>query len=396
MREPKKEKNGKPRSSPWQTTPVANLVRYEPSGAYYARLRVAGKLVWKKLDTDVFSVAKQRLPDFVKEQRQGVEREKEITAGKMTFGDALAIYKQRLAGNPKLKPGAKLYREKCIATLLDTWPGIEQIDIRKIRKDDCLSWAAKLTKPCKHAPKGYSPSVYNNTVGTLRQVLDLAIEKGALYNNVANAISKQKPRQKKLTLPTQKQFEAWVKQIRTAGAWCSQDCGDFVEFISYGGFRKGEAAHVTFADCDFQNDRIRVYGDPETRTKNGEFRTVPMIPEMKELLARIKERRGDVLPSSAVLNVNECQTAMDNARGRVEGMPRLTHHDLRHFFATKCIESGVDIPTVSRWLGHKDGGALAMKTYGHLRDEHSTAMAAKVSFRKPANVVELAKGAANE
>jgi hypothetical protein len=40
----------------------------------------------------------------------------------------------------------------------------------------------------------------------------------------------------------------------------------------------------------------------------------------------------------------------------------------------------VDIPTVSRWLGHKDGGALAMKTYGHLRDQHSTNMAQKVIF----------------
>jgi hypothetical protein len=40
----------------------------------------------------------------------------------------------------------------------------------------------------------------------------------------------------------------------------------------------------------------------------------------------------------------------------------------------------VDIPTVSRWLGHKDGGALAMKVYGHLRDQHSSAMAQKVSF----------------
>jgi hypothetical protein len=26
-------------------------------------------------------------------------------------------------------------------------------------------------------------------------------------------------------------------------------------------------------------------------------------------------------------------------------------------------ESGADIPTVSRWLGHKDGGPLAMKVY---------------------------------
>jgi integrase len=53
---------------------------------------------------------------------------------------------------------------------------------------------------------------------------------------------------------------------------------------------------------------------------------------------------------------------------------------LRHLFATRCIESGVDIPTVSRWLGHKDGGALAMKTYGHLRREHSIAQAQRVSF----------------
>jgi hypothetical protein len=53
---------------------------------------------------------------------------------------------------------------------------------------------------------------------------------------------------------------------------------------------------------------------------------------------------------------------------------------LRHLFATRCIESGVDIPTVSRWLGHKDGGALAMKVYGHLRNQHSASMAKLVSF----------------
>lgn len=59
---------------------------------------------------------------------------------------------------------------------------------------------------------------------------------------------------------------------------------------------------------------------------------------------------------------------------------KLTHHDLRHLFATRCIESGVDIPTVARWLGHKDGGALAMKVDGHLRNQHSQEMAKKVRF----------------
>jgi hypothetical protein len=40
----------------------------------------------------------------------------------------------------------------------------------------------------------------------------------------------------------------------------------------------------------------------------------------------------------------------------------------------------VDIPTVSRWLGHKDGGALAMRVYGHLRQEHSISAIQKVIF----------------
>jgi integrase len=49
------------------------------------------------------------------------------------------------------------------------------------------------------------------------------------------------------------------------------------------------------------------------------------------------------------------------------GVPAIHPSRLPAFFATTCIESGVDIPTVSRRLGHKDGGALAMKRNGHLR-----------------------------
>jgi integrase len=55
-------------------------------------------------------------------------------------------------------------------------------------------------------------------------------------------------------------------------------------------------------------------------------------------------------------------------------------HDLRYLFASCCLETGVDIPSVSRWLGHRDGGALCMKTSGYLRDDHSTNEAKKVAF----------------
>ena len=105
-----------------------------------------------------------------------------------------------------------------------------------------------------------------------------------------------------------------------------------------------------------------------------------MIPDMQRLLERIQgEHPKKEFLAAPVMRVHECQGAIDSAC-KALGITRFTHHDLRHLFATRCIESGVDIPTVSRWLGHKDGGALAMKTYGHLRDQHSTNMAQKVIF----------------
>ncbi len=73
------------------------------------------------------------------------------------------------------------------------------------------------------------------------------------------------------------------------------------------------------------------------------------------------------------------QKSIDRACNLV-GVKRITHHDLRHLFATRCHEQGMDVPTVSRRLGHQDRGALCMKTYGHLRDEHSQAQALKVAF----------------
>jgi len=58
--------------------------------------------------------------------------------------------------------------------------------------------------------------------------------------------------------------------------------------------------------------------------------------------------------------------------------------------------SGVDIPTVSLWLGHKDGGALDMKVYSHLRNQHSASMAKLVKFApNDSNIIPLTARAAN-
>ncbi len=45
---------------------------------------------------------------------------------------------------------------------------------------------------------------------------------------------------------------------------------------------------------------------------------------------------------------------------------------------TGLYASGLCIPRRQKWVFLGVGGALAMKTYGHLRDEHSVSMAKKV------------------
>lgn len=367
----------------WQKTPVANLVRHVQSGNYYARIRVRGKLIWKSLKTDRISVAKLRLGDFHKEERQRAAAHQAVARGKMTFGAALGTYRERLKGDYSLKDRSKAFREERITALLKSWPDLEQTDVARISKADCLAWAARFGQTA-------SPSAFNNTVGTLKLVLDIAVEAGARYDNPVTHIKRKRIRQKVLHLPSQDKFPELVVTIRKAdGAW-GRKCADLVEFLAYSGCRKGEAARVAGQHCDFEKGEINILGDPVTGTKNWEVRRVPMIPDMHRLLERIKSERGEKeFLANPIMQVKECQGAINSACKKMV-IARFTHHDLRHLFATRCIESGVDIPTVSRWLGHKDGGALAMKTYGHLRDQHSASMAQKVVFSETAsNMVPL-------
>ena len=53
----------------WQPTQYANIVRHVPSGIYYARLRIKGKLMWRSVKTDKISVAKTKLGDVEKEEQ---------------------------------------------------------------------------------------------------------------------------------------------------------------------------------------------------------------------------------------------------------------------------------------------------------------------------------------
>ena len=355
----------------WEKTRLQNLVRHK-SGRYYARLFLNGKEIWKSLKTSHYSVAEARLATVQKEHRERKSSAVDPDNAKMTFQQAAALHLQRLEDKVSIKSGTKKYWREVHAALLKSWPALTAIEVRKLTPASCREWAAS------HA-KTTSPTRYNNALALLRHVLDVAIESGVIYSNPASNLERKPVKPKTLELPSLSQFEAFVAEIRTAGGRDSRNCADLVEGLAFTGCRIGESKHIAWYDLSFVYDEIIVKGDPEEGTKNSQTRRIPMIPSARKLFERMRQERADEPPKAKVFLVHECQKAMDRAAKKI-GMTRITHHDLRHFFATVCIESGVDIPTVSRWLGHKDGGALAMKTYGHLRREHSTAQAQKVSF----------------
>src|SRR3984893_12615430 len=331
-----------------------------------------GKQVWQSLKTDVYSVAKAKLPGKISELRNASGRKPSVEKGKASIESLIAEYIASVKRAADIKPSTVHYREQIIIAIRKTWPGLATMAPRAVTEKACAEWAKRFSDE-------YSPTRYNNAVDTVRGILEVAIDEGLIYRSPAAKLKKRRPNTKHLELPASDKFGAIVHSVRKEGAWCSKQCGDLIEFLTFSGCRLDEAKNIKWADVE--KTGIWVHGDAEEGTKGNERRLIPIIRTMAALLKDMRETprhyRGD--REGYILAVCEAQKALTKACAAV-GAKRLTHHDLRHLFATRCIESGVDIPTVSRWLGHKDGGALAMRTYGHLRDEHSQAMAAKVSF----------------
>src|SRR5437016_5249525 len=330
----------KPRKSTktWQKTRKPNLVRHK-SGRYYARAFAGGKEVWKSLKTSHFSVAEAKLAEFLKEHRERVSNGNGEVSAKMTFGEAATIHLRNLDDNLRIKPRTRDYWRECLAALQRSWPGLNETEVRKITQTDCREWARAYGKTV-------SPTRYNNTVSVLRHVLNVAVEAGVVYSNAAAAVKRAPVRSKEITLPTIDKFNALIDEMRAGHSRDSINCADFAAGLAFTGCRVGEAREIAWRDLDFEAGEIVVRGDAKTGTKNWELRRVPLIPDARALFQRMRNERPDEPLNAKVFRVRESQKALNRACRKV-GADRITHHDLRHLFAARSIESGVDIPPVS-------------------------------------------------
>lgn len=366
-----------------ESTKVTNLVRAVESGTFYLRARINGRLVWRSLDTDSFTVAKLRLPDELKKLRLAVPPANSARASSsMTFADAVAAFKQSVNADSQLKPAAKKFKLRSELTLKRTWPEVFDMELRRVTSDACEKFLARFeggdsqfrTPNAKKVTlAGNSPTTINALISFLRQIFDVGVKAGVCYQNAAADLKRRKPRKKLLRLPNKKQFARMVAFVREGNRW-GRVSGDLMEGLAYSGMRLGEAHKLLWEHLDFERGVMTVLGEKTTDSA----RIVPMTGAFRSLVERIRTQNRHK-PSDRVFQGNECRESLAKACKAV-GVARMTHHDLRHLFATTCVESGVEVTTLSKWLGHADGGALAMKTYYHLSPAHSVEAVKKVQF----------------
>ena len=357
----------------WRSFPkVPNLLQYVVAGTYYARCKVKGKPIRASLETDVFTTAKLRLPDKLKELR----KPKAVVG---TFADGRLQFERQTNSDHTLAELSKVYRLRCVACLLKSWPGLDNLKVDTITEQATRDWAARYAQQ-------YAPQFFNNSLNVLRQIFALAGL--GRDTNQGYKIKRLGIRSKPLELPTSQEFDRLLVEIETSGAAQAKDCADLVRFLSFTGCRVAEMKQALWQDVDWQKNEITVHSVKRRITSGTALaRVVPMIAALRQLLERLREKQQPQ-PGDRICKVSECQGALTRAC-KIVGCARLTHHSLRHLFATRCVETGIDIPTVARWLGHSDGGMLALKIYGHLRREHSQAMAQRVTFGVAANTPNM-------
>lgn len=399
MPSPKSSEGEKTKQKTWGSTGITGLTLHIPSGIYYHRYSVKGKRTYRSLETRRFPTAKMRLGRKSEEVEMSRQARREPTDNLRTLGDFERLFLVRLETTPQ-DDTTKANYKVWLARLHRVWPEFPNMLADRVTSQTLTDLRTKLKKARFHKGRtkkwtvGYSTGTVNQTLLLVKLLLDLAREKRVIFGNPFNDdrglfgkifIPQEK---KKLNLPShwdmERIFTDLAKVHGTPCEWLLENyqahalhAAEMARLMAFSGMRLREAATAQFEDVLEGGQRMRVRG---TKSDSSE-RIIPIIPALANLLDEIRKRRIAAKKKirGPILQTSTCLRALARACDRLK-LPKITQHGLRHYFATICIESGVDVPTVSKWLGHADGGAIAMRVYGHLRDEHSITAAQKVTF----------------
>jgi len=186
-----------------------------------------------------------------------------------------------------------------------------------------------------------------------------------------------------LDIPRPKVFVKTQKRVLTPEqekkfiALCLADLEKYEPFIicCLQGLRKGEMLALKPNDFDFERNTLRIdesfdYNYPaDMQVKNHTSnRIMPMFETTKQILLKYRDsgNQDEMIYSKTSYSVwwkRLCKLLKEN------GLPRLTMHELRHTFITRCHEKGIDEIVVQKWVGHVIGSAITKSVYTHVNDD---------------------------
>jgi len=150
---------------------------------------------------------------------------------------------------------------------------------------------------------------------------------------------------------------------------------NLILFYLNSGCRKSEARNLLWQHVNFENKTIAV---PGTKSETSE-RVIPMFKALEVVLRSQKNNTGKVFKVGDTLLKRELKEI------RQQSGIHLILHSLRHTFATRCLERGINIKTVQLWLGHAKMETTA-NIYTHANAEFISAEVQKFDTHFDTNI----------
>jgi integrase len=253
---------------------------------------------------------------------------------------------QYLEERQHLKPiTLKGYREILNKYLLPEFGDVRVVDISE-------EWVAKFQVS---VARKVSPVRTNNVVNLLRYILKVCARRKWIPENPALAVDSLKEAK-----PDIDPFP--MDELKRALDALHPHYRPLFTTLAFTGCRPNELFALRWSDVDFKRKQIiirkgRVRGDegtPKTRSSN---RTVPMLGVVEEVLRQLKASELQHVDGFVFLTKKgqPFNKHADREWAMALKKARLKHrasYQLRHTFASYCLERGCDPAWVSRVLGH--------------------------------------------
>jgi integrase len=391
--------------------PIRGL--WERNGRYYAQLKVENAITGirkikrvRLVDKDgkVVDTVASAVAELKRLHTQRADNTLPILERTKKFSDYANLYLDFIGSGQGAKKRSTIGKEKAI---LDRWGRqVGQLRLDQIKRVHVNRYIETRLK------ENVAPRTVNIDVIVFRVVMKRALSDGLIQRLPTEGLRPLKTTTTKRPLFSTAELE----KLCTAAFETKQDKRDktvpltenahqfvdYVRLMCYCGARRNEALGLKWEDVDFDNDQLfirrqvtRQRRSPDApknepcieALKNNEQRVVDFNPKLKAHLLDMQERGQDVSewvfpsPQRGVKDIpaKDFRESLDLVRARAQ-MPHFGFHDCRHHFISMCVMSGIDFMTIAAWVGHRDGGILIGKVYGHLANEHRKAMAGRVSF----------------